>query len=191
MLHESGDVLIKVQNEQRNDEELKRLIIYLQDKILPEDPKQTVQVVNLGKKGYYLVDGILYYESSDVPDRRRIVVPQHLRQQVLDENHDAIFAGHFSAKKLKKKLDLLHYWPGMMGDVYNKCTSCIVCASVQGQGRRSRPPLKNIPVSGPFEVVGMDFKEMDLSRSGNKYALVFQEYLTEWPEVYAVKDKSA
>jgi len=33
--------------------------------------------------------------------------------------------------------------------------------------------LKNIPVSGPFEIVGMDFKEMDLSRSGNKYALVF------------------
>ena len=64
----SDDVLIKVQNEQRKDEELKRLIAYLQDKILPEDPKQAVQVVNLGKKGYYLVDGILYYESSDVPD---------------------------------------------------------------------------------------------------------------------------
>jgi len=46
-------------------------------------------------------------------------------------------------------------------------------------------------VSGPFEVVGMDFKEMDLSRSGNKYALVLQEYLTKWPEVYAVKDRSA
>ena len=29
--------------------------------------------------------------------------------------------------------------------------------------RQSRPPLKSIPVSGLFEVVGMDFKEMDLS----------------------------
>ena len=102
-----------------------------------------------------------------------------------------IFAGHFSAKKLKKKLVLLYYWPGMMGDVYKKCASCIVCASVQGQGRRSKPPLKNFPVSGPFEVVGMDFKEMDLSRSGNKYALVFQEYLMKWPKVYAVKYRSA
>ena len=62
---------------------------------------------------------------------------------------------------------------------------------VKVQCRRSKPPLKNIPVSGPFEVVGMDFKEMDLSRSVNKYALVFQEYLTKWPEVYAVKDRSA
>ena len=86
---ESDDVLVKVQNEQRKDEELKRLIAYLQDKILPEDPKQAIQIVNLGKEGYYLVDGILYYESSEVPDRRRIVIPQHLRQQVLDESHDA------------------------------------------------------------------------------------------------------
>jgi len=36
------------------------------------------------------VDGILYYESSDVPDRRKIVVSQHLRQQILEENHDLL-----------------------------------------------------------------------------------------------------
>jgi len=102
IIDESDNVLNKVQSEQRKDEELRRLIDYLRDKVLPEDSKQAVQVVNLGKKGYYLVDGILYYESSDVPDRRRIVVPHHLRQQVLNEN-DSIFAGHFSAKKLKKK----------------------------------------------------------------------------------------
>jgi len=47
-------------------------------------------------------------------------------------------------------------------------------------------------VSGPFEVVGIiDFKEMDLSRSGNEYALVVQEFLTKWPEVYSVKDRLA
>jgi len=51
----------------------------------------------------------------------------------------------------------------MMGDVYKKCACCVVRASVQGQGRRSKPPLKSIPVSGPFEIVGVDFKEMDLS----------------------------
>jgi len=78
-----------------------------------------------------------------------------------------------------------------MGDISKKCACCVVCTFVQGQGRRSRPPLKNIPMSGSFEIVGMDFKEMDLSRSGNKYALVFQEYLTKWPEVYAVKDRIA
>ena len=41
------------------------------------------------------------------------------------------------------------------------------------------PPLKSIPVNGPFECIAMDFKEMDLSTSGNRYALVLQEYLTK------------
>ena len=65
---EPDDALIKVQNDQRKDEELMRIFTYLQDKIIPEDSKQAMQVVNLIKKGCYIVDGILYYKSSDVPD---------------------------------------------------------------------------------------------------------------------------
>jgi len=37
-----------------------------------------------------------------------------------------------------------------------------------------------------FESVGMDFKEFDVSNRGNRYALVFQDYLTKWPEVFPV-----
>ena len=43
----------------------------------------------------------------------------------------------------------------------------------------------------PFQCVGMDFKEMDTGAHGNQYALVFQDYLTKWPEVFPVKDRSA
>ena len=34
----------------------------------------------------------------------------------------------------------------------------------------------------------MDIKEFDVSTKGNRYALVFQDYLTEWPEVYSIPD---
>lgn len=34
----------------------------------------------------------------------------------------------------------------------------------------------------------MDFKELDVSADGNRYVLVFQGYLTKWPEVFPVKD---
>ena len=189
---ETGDpVLAKVQEGQRQDAELKMLIEYLESKVLPADSRAASEVMNLARKGYYLVSGVLYYEGPDMPGRRRLVVPRHLRKQVIDENHDAIFAGHFSSKKTQKKISQLYFWPGMAGDVYQKCLSCVTCASAQGQSRRSKPPLKSIPVSGPFECIAMDFKEMDLSRSGNRYALVFQEYLTKWPEVYPVADRTA
>ena len=79
----------------------------------------------------------------------------------------------------------------MRGDVYQKCVSCVTCASIRGQGRRSKPSLHSIPVRGPFYCIRMDYKEMELSKQGNRYALVFQDYLTKWPEVYAVEDRKA
>ena len=66
-----------------------------------------------------------------------------------------------------------------------------MCITVSGQGIRERPALVSIPVGGPFECIGMDFVEMDRSRDGNWYALVIQDYLTKWPEVYAVQDRKA
>ena len=102
-----------------------------------------------------------------MPERQRLVVPCHLRKQVIDENHNAIFAGHFLSKMMLRKISQLYFWSEMTGDMYWKCSSCVTCASPQGQSRRSKPPLKSIPVSGPFECIAMDFNEMDLSRSGN------------------------
>jgi len=34
--------------------------------------------VDQSQKGYFLVDGVLYYEGADVPERCRLV-PSHLR----------------------------------------------------------------------------------------------------------------
>ena len=65
------------------------------------------------------------------------------------------------------------------------------CASVQGQSFRSTPALVSIPVGGPFKCVGMDFVEFDQSAYGNHYALMFQDYLTKWPEVYHVANRKA
>ena len=184
-------VLAKVQREQQQDEELADLIRYLESRILPDCPVRRQKVLSAAQHSYYIVDGVLYFESAEVPDRRRLVVPTHLRQCIVDENHDPIFAGHFSVKKLLGKLKRAYYWKGMKQDVYQKCLSCVVCASVQGQERKTKPPLKSIQVGGPFECIGMDFKQMDVSHSGNRYALVLQDYLTKWPEVYPVADRAA
>ena len=135
--------------------------------------------MTLANKGYFLIDGVLYYESSDVPGRKRLVVPKHLQSSLLDEYHDAPFAGHFGIKKLSGRLAQYYYWADIKGDVHRKCENYVTCASVQGQGHRERPPLKSITVGGPLECVGMDFKEMDKSRAGNRYALVLQDYLTK------------
>ena len=181
----------QVQQEQRQDPVLAKLIDYLRDGTLPEDSSEAQRVLVEGKKGYYVVDNILYYEGTDMPGRCRLVVPNHLRERILDEHHDSCFAGYFAAKKMKQRVSQYFYWDGMNAQVHKKCASCVVCASVKGQGFRGKPPLVSIPVGGVFECVGMDFVELDLSSSGNRYALVFQDYLSKWPEVYAVANRKA
>lgn len=58
-------------------------------------------------------------------------------------------------------------------------------------GRAVRPPLTPIPVDGPFDRIGVDVIQFQRSDDGNQYAVVFMDYLTKWPEVFAVPDQSA
>jgi len=85
-------VLAKVQKEQRQDGELYDLIKYLETKVLPEGEVRRQKVLVSAQQGYYLVDGVLYFESTEVADRRRLVVPTHLHQRIVDEHHDPVFA---------------------------------------------------------------------------------------------------
>ena len=94
-----------------------------------------------------------------------------------------IFARHFAPKKLYKRVSQQYYWPRMRDDIYQNCQLCATCASAQGQKRQQTPPLQSIPVGEPFEYLGMDFKKMNVSNQGNRYALVLQDCLTKWPEV--------
>ena len=69
--------------------------------------------------------------------------------------------------------------------VFKKCESCLTCATTQGQERRQNYELHSIPVGESFACIGMDYKEMDESYDKNQFAL---DYLSKWPEVYAVAD---
>ena len=188
---EEEPLMARISRLQHEDRDLAQLIAYLKHKQLPVDPGEVKKVVTQSQKGFYLLDGVLYLENSDASGRRRIVVPENLKQEVLSEHHEAVFAGHFAPKRMFNRISQYYYWNGMRGDIQKVCETCIVCASAQGQERRKKPPLHCIPVGEPFQCVGMDFKEMDTSTDGNRYALVFQDYLTKWPEVFPVKDRCA
>ena len=52
-------------------------------------------------------------------------------------------------------------------------------------------PLVPLPVARAFDCVGVDVIQLVRSESGNKYAVVFVDYLTKWVEVYATRDQTA
>ena len=59
----------RIQASQKEDSELLQLIEYLDHQALPQDPITAKKIVTQALKGYYLVDGILYFEDLVVPDR--------------------------------------------------------------------------------------------------------------------------
>ena len=127
----TGTVMEKVRCFQRNDQELPQLMDYLEKKSLPVEQSDAKRVLVQAQKNFYVTDGVLYYENADVSGRR-LVVPEDLKKEVLTENHEASFAGHFAPKKMFKKLSQYYYWPGMRADVQKVCENCIACASTQG-----------------------------------------------------------
>ena len=145
----------------------------------------------LEKDNFEVVDGVLFYLSPASPDRWRLAVPESLKLTLLQEYHGGKLARHFAERKLSATLSTQYWWRGMRADVRRYCRSCLICVSRKGTGRKKRPPLQSIPVGGPFEMIGVDVLQLPLSHQGNQYAIVFLDYLTKWPEVFAVPDQKA
>ena len=145
--------------------------------------------IMLESQHYEIIDGILYHENPNHPGRWCIVVPRDLRSQLLAEAHSGCFGGHFSEKKVYDKIRRSYWWYGLRRDVRKFCRSCLNCVTRRGPGHSHRPPLMPIPVKGPFHRVGVDVLQLPLTSSGNKYVVVFMDYLTKWVEAFPTSDQ--
>ena len=172
---------------QRQDEQLSIIITYLETGVLPEDGKVARRLA-LTQSQFVVEEGVLYWIATDAT--LRVIPPACMRQQLFQEAHRGQFGGHLSDTKVHSQLQKHYWWSGMRADVTRWSRACLVCATYRG-GRAVRPPLSPIPVSGPFDRVGVDVIQFQKSNAGNQYAVVFIDYLTKWPEVFAVPDQTA
>ena len=173
---------------QRSDPELLEIATYLESGELPQDPARARELT-LTKSHFLLKDGVLYH--IDEKDKSlRIINPKDARLDLFHTVHDGKFSGHLRDVKIHGQLSRHYWWPHMRRDIVNWCRSCLTCAT-RRPGRAVKLLLTPIPVSGPFDRVGVDVIQFPKSVAGNKYAVVFVDYLTKWPEVFAVKDQTA
>ena len=173
---------------QREDEELFHILAYLEEGHLPAEEKLAHRLIK-EKFHYEVVDGILRYVTNEASGQLRVAVPRSLRGTLIQESQDGKFSGHFAEKKIYVTLRKKYWWPGMRADVKRYCHCCLPCISRKGPGHAIHPPLQSIPVGGPFHRVGVDFLQLPQSYNGNCYAIVFMDYFTKWPEVFAVPDQ--
>ena len=146
---------------------------------------------SLCKPHFVITLGALHFMDPKQKHQLWVVVPRHLVQQVLDLCHHGPNGGHYSDNRTYRSLCRRWWWEKMYSGAQQFSANCPECAIVNSSGCHQPPPLHPIPVQRPFQIVGVDVMELPITTKGNKYVVVFQDYLTKWPMVYAMPDQKA
>ncbi|XP_038063010.1 uncharacterized protein K02A2.6-like [Patiria miniata] len=121
-----------------------------------------------------LVGGILTYGD-------RIVIPQSLRQQMLQRIHE----GHQGVSKSRLRANQALWWPGMSTDIAQYVQSCPHCQDMQPSQRAE--PLMSTPLpQRPWQQIACDLAEV----KGKMY-LVLVDYYSRWIELHHLHSTTA
>ncbi|UYV78461.1 hypothetical protein LAZ67_16001479 [Cordylochernes scorpioides] len=132
---------------------------------------------------FQVVNGILYrknYDPTGLP--LLLVIPRHLRMEILGDLHDAPTAGHLGFVKTYDRIRRRFFWPGMYRSVRKYVGHCQDC-----QRRKSVPQLPPgylrpiPPPDRPFQKVGIDLLgRFPISQGKKKWIVVCTDYLTKY-----------
>jgi hypothetical protein len=122
-----------------------------------------------------------------------LVVPSTLTEAVMAAAHDDLLAGHFGEKRTIERVRQHYWWRGMFSQIERWVATCPTCQQRNNPKGRTPGLLQSIPAaSRPFQRLGVDLVgPLPQSRRGNRHLLVFVDYLTKWPEVYALPEATA
>ena len=133
---------------------------------------------------------MLYHNYVESNGTLRVIPPISLRQRLFKQAHGGRFGGYLGDANVFSELRRHYWWIGMRSDLGHWTRGCLVCTT-RGMGRQTQALLTPIPVNDPFDRIGVDVIQFPRSHGGNQYAVVFMDYLTKWPEVFAVPDQTA
>ena len=163
---------LHVADEQRRDPSLLSIIDRLQSG--DTDPSLST---------FLLQDNVLYRRNLH-PDGAELllVVPRHLRKDVLQELHDAPTSGHLGVSRTYDRVRRRVFWKGLYRSVRRYVAACDLCQ------RRKKPTtlpagrLQPIEVPAePFYRVGLDLLgPFPTSTTGNKWIAVATDYATRY-----------
>ncbi|GJP51483.1 hypothetical protein CLOM_g10649 [Closterium sp. NIES-68] len=114
----------------------------------------------------------------------KIWVPNYspLRELLLEEYHDGLYAGHFCSNKTLTGIAKHYYWPHMAADVQKFVTSCDMCQQMKSSKQKKAGLLQPLPVpEQPWQVVSLDFiTKLPTTTSGHDTILVVIDKFSKW-----------
>ena len=171
--------------------------LYLIKSIIKGEKAVQKIVSKLDIENYLIQDDLLLYRKNILRQGIKqavltICIPEHLEEAIIKKVHESPYNGHMAAEKTLQKFNWqFHIKKGTstkVKKVTRNCQSCILYC-----GKKEPPvPLGKYPIpSRPFETVAFDFLgPFRATEEGNKYILVFTDYLTRYSVMFALPNKT-
>ena len=142
-----------------------------------------------------LHEDVLYksWLSADgLPIKAQLVLPQCLKNDVLQKLHDSPTAGHLGIDRTVAAVKSRFYWYGFKTDVQSYIHRCNLCTRRKTSPKRLRAPLQQYLVGEPMERIAIDISgKWPLSNKKNQYILVVADYFTKYVECYPLPNQEA
>ncbi|UYV75771.1 hypothetical protein LAZ67_13001284 [Cordylochernes scorpioides] len=143
---------------------------------------------------FKIINGALYKRNFDpVGQPWLLVIPRHLRPDVLRSLHDNPTAGHLGLAKTHDRIRRKYFWPGLLRRIRKYVGHCRECQRRKHAPLRPPGLLQPIPpTSVPFQRVGIDLLgRFPISYLGNKWIIVCTDYLTRYAITRALPSADA
>ena len=136
-----------------------------------------------------MVEGVYYYiDPREAGDELRIMLPQQLRDEIMQTIHNL---GHFGRSRTYNQIKKYYYWPHMRRDITRHVMHCMKCQISKVTRIPKRTAVK-FPATDRFKMVHIDIVgPLVTSHNGNKYMLTMIDRYTKWLEVVPIRTVTA
>ena len=117
---------------------------------------------------FFLLDSLLYRRSG--VSASLVVADPLTRSLIISSCHDEILSGHLSSEKTLSRVKPIAWWPTVVSDIEDYCSSCEACQrALRRTGKPYGLAVKIESPSGPWSLINMDFVTALPPGGKNKY----------------------
>ncbi len=193
----SNKALIEAQKE---DEFCKEILAFIDNKTLPTDKKRMAMVKIIGSDCCVLNNTLMRY----IPDWNEIgydyfyssfkmVVPESLKQMVIEMAHDHKLGGHLGRDKTLNNILRYYWWFGIGVDVAKYVKTCSVCQLTKTNNEKPAGHNFGYKALRPFDLISIDFigPLVRATASGNTVLLVILDVYSKIVELCAFRSENS